>query len=77
MMIDEQTAHENFETLVGGPDRGFRLMNFWTEAGYATSGNEFQLSSWPPKPTQEEVFRSKAKRDGYTNKQIQAFLELP
>ena len=73
-MIDEQAKHEAFEELVGGPDRGFRLMRLHTAAQQSTSGNRFSLSR--NQPSTEDVFRKRAKADGYTDEQITAFLEL-
>lgn len=73
-MRDEQAAHEEFEQLVGGPERGFRLMRLYESARQSASGNRFTLQKMP---SAEEIFRKRAKQDGYTDKQITAFLNLP
>lgn len=68
---DEQAENDAFEQLCGGHVRAFRLLHLWQDT-YATP--------WPPGhmyyKTKEQVFRAKAKRDGFTDEQVEAFFHL-
>lgn len=72
-MHDEQQAHEEFEQLVGGPEKGFRLLRLYESATQAASGNKFTLQILP---SARAIFRKRAKEAGYSLEQIEAFLEL-
>lgn len=72
---DEQAETERFENIVGGPERGFRLMRIHEKATQAVSGDRYQ--SGRKQRTPEEVFRRMAKDEGYSNEAVDAFLALP
>jgi hypothetical protein len=72
---DEQAETERFEGIVGGPERGFRLMRIHERATQAVSGDRFRMSG--EKRSAEEVFRRMAKNDGFSDEAIDAFLALP
>jgi hypothetical protein len=63
--MDEQEANNRFVRLVGGVKRADRLQQIWSMSypGY--------------KKSREEDFRERAKAEGFTDKQIEAFLKLP
>lgn len=60
---DEQAETDAFERLVGGPTMGFRLLNIWRNC-------------YAPVRTKSDIFRIRAKMNGYTDEQIDAFLHL-
>ncbi len=74
-MRDKQAEHEAFEELVGGPDRGFRLMRIHERARQTVSGDRFSLGRRQRSP--DEVFRRLASQEGYSSEQIEAYLRLP
>ena len=74
-MLSEQEANDRLEELCGGIEPAFRLMRLWTAAEQTVSGDRYTLS--PPKRTATTVFRKLAKREGYSDAAIQAFLDLP
>lgn len=63
--MDEQEANNRFVRLVGGIKRADRLQQIWNN-----SFPQFNM-------TKQEVFREKAKSEGFTDLQIDAFLRLP
>lgn len=69
-VVDEQTATDAFEKLVGGVSRAQHLFRLWKESYPAGR------LGWDKGKTKEEVFRQKAKRDGFVVKEINAFLRL-
>lgn len=73
-MRDDQAEHEAFEQLCGGPDRAFRLLRVSISARQSVAGNPYTLQKMP---TYEQVFKARAKREGFTPEEIQAFLALP
>jgi hypothetical protein len=63
--MDEQEANDKFVRMVGGVKKADRLQQIWN-------------MSYPHhKKTREEDFRERAKGEGFTDKQIEAFLKLP
>lgn len=67
---DERATQEAFVEYVGGTRKADRLMYLWNDSYPCSTHDIF-------KPlTKEEVFRSKAIREGYTHEQISAFLIL-
>jgi hypothetical protein len=56
--MDEQTATDKLERLVGSPDRCFRLMRLYQSAQQSASGNRFTLRKMP---SVEDIFRRKAR----------------
>lgn len=75
-MIDKQAAHDAFGNLCG-IDRAFRLMRIWTRAEETTSGDQFRLGLSRPKRTTTSVFQQFAREAGYSEIEIQAYLDLP
>ena len=67
---DEQADSDRLESLVGGPDRAFRLMRLWTSAQQSASGNRFTMSK---RPTASEIFTASALRDGYSKQAIRFY----
>lgn len=69
----EQERTDEFEDLCGGYKRAFRILHIW------------QHEAWPSgrahtpgqrRESQEAAFRKIAKREGFTEEQIDAFFEL-
>ena len=71
-MRDEQDLTDELERVCGGAERTFRLLGIYRRASDACSGNHFQIRG--KLPDQTEIFTKAAKRDGYTDEQIRAFL---
>ena len=71
---DERELTEAFERFVGGPERAFRLMHIYERAKRATSGNRYRLHRRGP--TAEEIFRKLALRNGFTDDQTSAYLDV-
>ena len=68
---DEQDLQNQFVDLVGGSARADRLDYIWKNSYPGIT------SSWiKPAPTKTEMFIRAAKRNGFTDREIQAFLEL-
>lgn len=63
--MDEQEANDRFVKMVCGVKRADRLQQIWR-----MSFPQFNI-------TREDVFRQGAKSEGFTDKQIDAFLKLP
>lgn len=57
--IDEQAMTEQLEAVIGSPDKCFRLM---------------RIAQGPP-PLSEESFRKKAIAKGFTEREINAYIE--
>jgi hypothetical protein len=69
-MYDEPVEQEKFIRIVGGTQKAERLQRIWDSSFPRYSGNMF-------KPlTKEDVFAIESKKEGFTDKQIKAFLEL-
>jgi len=73
-MRDEQAEHEAFEELVGGPERGFRLMRMWQST--ANPSTYEILSESEKAKLRLRNFRIRADREGYSAEQIDSFLAL-
>ena len=71
--VDEVAMQEQFEELCGGPRRASRLMFLWNEAYPCGTQYDFLLGKGK---TKQQIFESKAKREGFSLEQIKAFLEL-
>jgi hypothetical protein len=69
---DEGIRTQIFEDLVGGPDRGYRLLRIYQHCGSCRD----QYTAKRFRKNREEYFRRTAKDEGYTDEQIDAFLEL-
>ncbi len=72
-MKTEQERQDDFVELVGGSRRADRLMKI--------SQDSYPMSSWScelghHKISREEVFRNKAKREGFNDREINSFLAL-
>jgi len=69
-MYDEQKETDKFVRLVGGTKKADRLQDIWRNSCPHSTSDVF-------KPiTREEDFRRQAKEEGFTDKQIEAFLKL-
>lgn len=71
--IDEILTQEKFEELCGGPRRASRLLFLWNESYPCGTEYDFLLGKGKNK---QQIFESKAKREGFSIEQIKAFLEL-
>lgn len=71
--IDEQATQDDFVELVGGTAKADRLMNIYNNS--YPSGTAYDRLQGRGK-TKDEVFQAKAKREGYTDEQIEAFFML-
>lgn len=75
-LATEQDRHQAFEELCGGPTRAFRLLHIWQNT-YDNRTEWDRLGSGISKQeAKEQKFRRSAKREGYTDQEIDAFLEL-
>jgi len=64
-MATEQELNDNFVRICGSVGKADRLQQLWN-------------MSYPHyKKTREQDFKEQAKREGFTNRQINAFLSLP
>lgn len=72
-MYDEALETAKFEELVGGSDRAFRLLRIYQNS--YPSGTEYDRL-FGHGMTREQVFRKTAISNGFTNRQINAFLNL-
>ena len=72
--MDEQEANDRFVRLVGGVKRADRLQQIWNMS--YPHGTELD-KLWGRYVSREDDFRRRAKAEGYTDKQIDAFLNLP
>lgn len=74
--MDEQEATEQFEDLVGGPDKGFRMMNLYRNCQMHARGRED--GNLHENRTRAEVteanFRKNAEREGFSRKAIDFYL---
>lgn len=71
--VDEQDATEQLEAIVGSPEKCFMLMRMYGESNipYGTVYDRLMGKISDTKT----IFRSKAKKNGFSDKQIDAFLE--
>ena len=69
-MYDEQVEQDKFVRLIGGMKKADRMQYLWGNSYPHSTSNIF-------KPiTKEEDFRRQAKQEGFTDKQVDAFLKL-
>jgi len=69
--VDEKATHEAFVAFVGGTDRADRLQRIWSN-----SYPGIRTSAFAKPVTRTDVFRRKAKADGFTDSEIDALLSL-
>lgn len=78
-MKTEQEKHSEFEAACGGPTKAFRLMRIW-ESCPNSSNLLYPNPKDAPKSygvkNRVQIFTDKAKREGYTQKQISLYLDL-
>ncbi len=69
-LFDEQTATYEFENMVGGTAKADELLRYWR--------NSYQCDMRPQGKlhTREDVFERTAKRNGFTQEQIDRFYLL-
>jgi len=74
-LVDEQATQEAFETFVGGINRAERLVWLWNNSYPSGTAYDrmFRANSYQSK---ENIFKNKAKREGFADEQIKAFLSL-
>jgi len=72
---DEKAMQEQFEELCGGVKRAERLMWIWNNS-YQIGTKYDQVFKTGFHHTKRQVFDLKAKKEGFTDEQIQCFLEL-
>lgn len=70
MTIDEETLQEEFISAVGGVKKADRLQYIWNISFPHGTSNMFRPI------TKEDDFRTRAKYEGYTDKQVDLFLRL-
>jgi len=68
--MDEQEANDRFVRLVGGVKRADRLQQIWN----MSFPHGMRLCNYV---SREDDFRRRAKAEGYTDREIDAFLNLP
>jgi hypothetical protein len=69
--VDEKATHEAFVAFVGSTDRADRLQRIWNN-----SYPGIRASAFATPATKTDVFRRKAKAEGFTVPEIDAFLSL-
>lgn len=73
--MDVTNRQAAFVRLVGGQERADRLQWIWNNS--YPSGTEYDRIFWPGRyRTKEQVFRLKARREGFKDNEISSFLEL-
>lgn len=76
---NEQERHQAFEDACGGPTKAFRLLRIWDNCPKSSSllypNPQDAPKHWGVKG-KAEIFTERAKREGYTDKQIRLFLSL-
>ena len=70
---DEQAMTDNFEELCGGVTKAQRLFFLWKHSD--ATGTKFDML-YGVGLTKSQVFERHAKREGFTDKQIDAFYNL-
>jgi len=70
--VDERATHDAFVEFVGGRDRADRLFWIWKHSYEQTVYPSYLYKPVP----REQVFREKAKREGFTDEEVDAFLSL-
>jgi hypothetical protein len=69
-MYDEQMEQEKFIKIIGGIQKADRLQQIWGNSYPHSTSNIF-------KPTTKEMdFSNQAKNEGFSERQIKAFLNL-
>lgn len=68
---DERATHQKFIEFIGGTERADRLLRIWKD-----SFPGIRTSAFEKPPSKEQVFRRKAKAEGFTDGEIEAFLSL-
>ena len=66
--MNEQEKQDRFIELIGGIRRADRLQMIWN--------NSYPVSTLYGQITKEEIFKRNAIKEGYTKKEIEAFLNL-
>ena len=72
--VDEQEANDRFVRLVGGVRKADRLQQIWNSS--FPHGMEYDKLQGRY-ISREQDFRNKAKREGFSDRAIEAFLKLP
>jgi hypothetical protein len=73
--VDEQISTDMFEEAVGGAKRAEHLQYIWNNS--FPVGTEYDRKMRERYyHSKEDMFRLKAKREGYTDEQIEMFLSL-
>jgi hypothetical protein len=70
---NEADEHAAFEELCGGPSRAFKLLHIYKDS--YPSGTELDRLYGLGK-SKVEVFKAKARREGFNDEQVAAFLRL-
>ena len=70
---DEREDTEEFESLVGGPNKGFAMMRLWRSSQQAASGNRFTLHG--PKVDPVMFFLRAALQERFPEKAIEFYAE--
>ena len=68
--FDESEEQDRFVRTIGGIAKADHLQRIWNRSYPHSTSNIFRPI------TKEQDFRSNAKREGFTDKQIDAFLRL-
>lgn len=67
-MMNEQQRTDEFEALCGGVEKAQRVMSLWNSC--------YPMATYYGVKSKEAVFLARAKREGYSNEIINAFLAL-
>ena len=73
--IDEQKSQALFEDAVGGVKKAEQMMRLWNDS-YPCGTKYDKTFKTGFYRSKEQIFNIKAKRDGFTQKQINMFLAL-
>jgi len=69
-MYDEQEEQDRFIRIIGGISKADRLQHIWNNSYPHSTSNIFRPI------TKEQDFMDKAKNEGFSKRQIEAFLKL-
>jgi len=75
-LATEQERTDAFEALVGGPTNAFHLLHMWQETYDHRTEWDRLISNVSKQEAKEQKLRKRAKQEGYTDKQIDAFFDL-
>jgi len=74
--MTEQEQHSRFEKMCGGPTNAFHLLHIWQGIYDNRTKLDAMMTGVSKHKHKENKFRNRAKRENYTDSQINCFLSL-